>query len=365
MAGLLGSIGRGIGGLLGGIGKVGGMITSPLYQDISDPQARQRALLALSAGLTSGQGIGAAGLLGRQAVTEWENQQRAQKDDEMRRQLMEAQILKMRQPERERLVPVMRDGKIVYESESKAVGAEVGERTGTVADSAMIQEWKASGEPDYFKFLQRRSRMVNPPSAEPLISVQLPDGRTVLLPRSQAAGMSPPPPNKEVVPTEGERTSANYLGRMQAAEERLGDYNPTIRDYTAANQLMSGGAVRGSVANMILSNEGQQYYQAAADWVRAKLRKESGAVISPEEMAQEIKTYFPVPGDSQETIQQKKMARRQAMAGMQQMSGRATTPQVGGSRGFVDRMVPPSGQTPGFPSASAIDAEIARRRGGR
>ena len=73
----------------------------------------------------------------------------------------------------------------------------------------------------------------------------------------------------------------------------------------------------------MLSPKGQKYYQAAADWVRAKLRKESGATIPPDEMAQEIKTYFPIPGDYKETIRQKAAARKQAEAGMIGMAGRA------------------------------------------
>jgi hypothetical protein len=125
--------------------------------------------------------------------------------------------------------------------------------------------------------------------------------------------------------TEGERTSSNYADRMQAAEALLGNYQPSIKDYAAANAVMQRGPLVASAANAALSAEGQQYYQAASDWVRAKLRKESGAVISPGEMAQEIKTYFPVPGDTQATIEQKLRARQQAWTGMHNMAGRAQT----------------------------------------
>lgn len=134
-------------------------------------------------------------------------------------------------------------------------------------------------------------------------------------------------PEKPPVPTEGERTSTNYFGRMDAAEHLLGDYTPSLADYMAANNMIGGGSVRSGIANQFLSPAGQQYYQAASDWVRAKLRKESGAVISPEEMAQEIKTYFPVPGDTPATIEQKRRARMQAQEGMRQMGGRAVKEQ--------------------------------------
>jgi len=135
-------------------------------------------------------------------------------------------------------------------------------------------------------------------------------------------------------PTEGERVSANYAGRMQASESLLGDYQPGFKDYVAGLQVMKGGAVTSAAANAALSPQGQKYYQAAADWVRAKLRKESGAVIAPEEMAQEIKTYFPVPGDSKDTIAQKRKARDQALLGMNEMAGRAIPPVAGHDSGW-------------------------------
>jgi hypothetical protein len=132
-----------------------------------------------------------------------------------------------------------------------------------------------------------------------------------------------PDPSKA---TEGERTSSNYADRMRAAEALLGSYTPNAKEYMAARMVMQSGPIVASGANKYLSPEGQTYYQAASDWVRAKLRKESGAVISPQEMEQEIKTYFPLPNDAPGTISQKKAAREQALSGMRQMSGRAASP---------------------------------------
>jgi hypothetical protein len=131
-----------------------------------------------------------------------------------------------------------------------------------------------------------------------------------------------PDPSKA---TEGERTSTNYADRMEASEAKLGAYVPSTKDYAASSVVMSRGPVMASAANKALSKEGQLYYQAAADWVRAKLRKESGAVISPQEMEQEIKTYFPLPNDDPETVAQKAQARQQAAMGMRQMGGRGAS----------------------------------------
>lgn len=221
-------------------------------------------------------------------------------------------------------------GKPILKPRSQAAGMTPFVGNGG-AESAMLQEYniyaqqtKAAGkEPvDILTYVQSRTPVTPSFSSIPL------DDRTYGVLDQRTGTISPtgqraPPKAGEGTATEGERTSANYFGRMEASEQLLGDYVPSMTDYIAAQQLMSGGPVRSGMANQVLSSEGQQYYQAAADWVRAKLRKESGAVISPEEMAQEIKTYFPVPGDSPATIEQKRRAREQAMKGMQQMSGRA------------------------------------------
>lgn len=221
------------------------------------------------------------------------------------------------------------DGKPVYVDEQEAIGkTPYFEPQGASQSASSLQEYeKAKSEGykgDYLAFLrdQAQARYVAQPQ-EPLVAVQTPNG-AILVPRSQAAGMTPAAGRE--TPSGDERAASNYFGRMEAAEKGLGNYVPSITDYTAAQQLMSGGPIRAGMANAVLSEEGQSYYQYAADWVRAKLRKESGAVISPEEMAQEIKTYFPVPGDSQKTVDQKKRARKQAMEGMKNMGGRAVAP---------------------------------------
>lgn len=118
-------------------------------------------------------------------------------------------------------------------------------------------------------------------------------------------------------------TSAGYLSRMANAEQLLAGYSPSITDYVAAQRVIESGPTGAIVANAVMSPEGQSYYQAASDWVRAKLRKESGAVIGPQEMINEIRTYFPVPGDAPKTIEQKARARQVAAEGMAKMAGPA------------------------------------------
>ena len=75
--------------------------------------------------------------------------------------------------------------------------------------------------------------------------------------------------------------------------------------------LIGGVAKRGAE-----STNRQLYRQAQENWVTANLRKESGAVIGPVEMQQEIVKYFPQINEGPEVIAQKAEARRIAEEGM-------------------------------------------------
>ena len=60
----------------------------------------------------------------------------------------------------------------------------------------------------------------------------------------------------------------------------------------------------------------KEYATAAMDWIRAKLRKDSGAVIGPQEAKDEYKTHFPVPGNDVNQIAQKRRLREVVTQGM-------------------------------------------------
>jgi hypothetical protein len=69
----------------------------------------------------------------------------------------------------------------------------------------------------------------------------------------------------------------------------------------------------GSMTNWTQSKSQQRVEQARRDFVNAVLRKESGAVISPQEFANAEKQYFPQPGDTKAVIEQKRKNRELAM----------------------------------------------------
>lgn len=114
--------------------------------------------------------------------------------------------------------------------------------------------------------------------------------------------------------------AAGFYSRMiggQAEIDRVLLENP---DFEAQSVWESGPA---AISNLFASDDFQQYKQAADDWIRAKLRRESGAVIAVDEMDKEYSTYFPVFGDSDKVIEQKKRARKTAEESMKKSSGEA------------------------------------------
>lgn len=144
-------------------------------------------------------------------------------------------------------------------------------------------------------------------------------------------GATPPPPNgapvpipgttKAVVTTDTEKIAAGYAVRMREAAKTLNDLEDKGVHTGNTGQAIAGGVPL--VGNYLTSPDYQVYRQQMADWVRAKLRRESGAVIGKDEMADEIRTYFPEPGDSPEKIAAKRRSRENAQLGMEESGGRA------------------------------------------
>ena len=132
------------------------------------------------------------------------------------------------------------------------------------------------------------------------ITLTNPDGTSVQIGGTATAGGKP---------TEGNLSSAGYLQRMTGAEKIMDELSDKG---VKALSIWDEFAVGTKVESFKLSSDEQRLLQAQRDWVRAKLRKESGAVISPEEEANEIRTYFPQPGDESAVIKQKRESRKAA-----------------------------------------------------
>jgi hypothetical protein len=129
-------------------------------------------------------------------------------------------------------------------------------------------------------------------------------------------------------PTEGQSNAAGFAQRMELAESILNRLPPGSQPGAGTRIAEAVPLVGGALARSGQSPATQQYDQAAQDWIRAKLRKESGAAIGVDEMKQEYATYFPMVGDTPEKIAQKAEARRVVTLGMGKSAGRAYQPYV-------------------------------------
>jgi hypothetical protein len=115
---------------------------------------------------------------------------------------------------------------------------------------------------------------------------------------------------KRVEGTEGQKLAAGFADRMVSSEAIIEQLPPQALP-TEFTSLAGGVPVFGGyLQRKAMSPEQQKYKQAADNWIRANLRKESGAVIGADEMQAEYETYFPQPGDSPDVIQQKAEARK-------------------------------------------------------
>ena len=127
-------------------------------------------------------------------------------------------------------------------------------------------------------------------------------------------------------PTEGESNAAGFAQQMENATNVINSLpagaQPGMGSGVAASIPLIGEAVKRGVQPAAT----QQYEQAAQAWIRAKLRKESGAAIGVDEMNQEYRTYFPQIGDSADVIAQKANARAIATEAMKRSAGRSYTP---------------------------------------
>jgi len=126
-------------------------------------------------------------------------------------------------------------------------------------------------------------------------------------------------------PSGEESNAAGFLVRMKDATKLLdtfeGQGKPNIGTSVSGSIPLIGGYLERSAQ----TKEQQQYKNAALAWIRAKLRKESGAAIGKAEAEQEYQNYFPVVGDTKEVIAQKRSLRQSAMDEMRIASGKAAS----------------------------------------
>ena len=118
-------------------------------------------------------------------------------------------------------------------------------------------------------------------------------------------------------PTDSQNLASLFADRATEAEKILATVGDQLADPVGrAKERIPFGA-----GNYLQSEGYQKADQARRDFVNAILRKESGAVISPEEFVNAEKQYFPSPGDSDAVKKQKAANRRTAIDGLKRMAG--------------------------------------------
>lgn len=108
--------------------------------------------------------------------------------------------------------------------------------------------------------------------------------------------------------TEQQSKDLVYYQRGEAALKNLNDLEQALT--STADSLLSGVPV---IGNKMVSNEFQQADQAGRNFLASILRKDTGAAVTANEMEEYGKIFLPRPGDSPETLAQKRQARTDAL----------------------------------------------------
>lgn len=107
--------------------------------------------------------------------------------------------------------------------------------------------------------------------------------------------------------TDAQVQNAGFADRINQSNTIIDNKADTFKNLNYAQfKLLES---KSPLANSLLSSDQQEVGQAMRNFITAKLRKESGAAISPTEFEDARLTYFPTLGDSDVVLQNKKNLR--------------------------------------------------------
>ncbi len=114
--------------------------------------------------------------------------------------------------------------------------------------------------------------------------------------------------------TEFQVKALSQLSRMDRTEQILQQdfkgYAPGLADVAVDKVPLAG--------NYMVSEQYQQYKQAAKEWISGLLRLDSGAAVPDSEFTTYFQTFFPQPGDDDTVVAQKADARTAATSALRQ-----------------------------------------------
>lgn len=157
----------------------------------------------------------------------------------------------------------------------------------------------------------------------PLETIIGPDGRPIRVRQEDAIGKEPAAGTMKAS-TGVQKRVLNFFNRAQQADTELEGLESQIQDLGILDQ----GRMK-FAPNFMQSQLGQSYGAAQRAFTEARLRKDSGAAIPEQEFANDRRTYFAEPGDSKETLEQKRRARGAMLASLGFESGQALGEFVG------------------------------------
>lgn len=176
---------------------------------------------------------------------------------------------------------------------------------------------------------QEAARARHRPASEPLIAVAGPDGQPVLVPRSDASGRTPASATKP--PTAAQQRDARFYRRMEASEQTFDTMEKDVLNMSYGDQLQLEYA-----PNVLQTPQGQKLNQAMRAFTEARLRADSGAAVPQHEYDNDRVMYFPQPGDTKETLQQKRLARQVVIDSFRESAG----PALASTQGKVTLVAP-------------------------
>lgn len=149
--------------------------------------------------------------------------------------------------------------------------------------------------------------------------------------------------------SEYETRNYGFFDRARQASEVLKGVEKSIADKGVVGQARIK-----FLPNVMQSEENQIFEQAKRQFIAAYLRRDSGAVITPSEIAEADRTLFVQPGDAPAVIEQKRKARETITNSLKVGAGRAPE-KVDGSAPVskLVKLIAPNGQTKEVPEAEA------------
>lgn len=153
--------------------------------------------------------------------------------------------------------------------------------------------------------------------------------------------------------TEAQSKDTVYATRAEGA---LKTFEPVANSMSELSSTMLGKVP--GVGNYMKSEGYQKAEQAGREFLAAVLRKDTGAAITSQEMTEYGSVYFPAPGDSADTLTQKKASRARALAAMKA----GMTPQAILAQEKALSATQP--QTPTTPAPAAPDTPVQQQSAG-